>query len=199
MNTLSHRAPAYTASGASVSFRVPFVASAPGDRVSGASILAFVKSFGYFQRKAVQVLASHGIEEPAADGWYPFQAYLDAQAEVYRTLGPNTLARVGRKLVEGADLPPTLNSVHDVLAGLDADYRARHRATDPGGFAYRKLDDGHCTVAVRNPYPCELDHAVIESLARRVQPEGAVVARVRHLAGQCRKEGAEACLLEVLF
>lgn len=191
------RAPAVR--GLRTSFRIPFVASAPTDQVSGASVLAFVNAYGYFRRQPLQMLAARGIEAPRADCWYPFQAYLDVQAEVYRTVGANTLARVGRKLVEGANLPPTLNRVHDALAGLDADYRARHRCSDSGGFTYEVVDDTRGVMVVSNPYPCELDHAVVESLARRMQPDGAVWARVRHLPGGCRKEGAEECTLEVTF
>lgn len=191
--------PAPAARGVETSFRTPFVASAPTDQVSGASILAFVNAHGYFKRQPLQMLELRGIEDPQAERWYPFQAYLDVQAEVYRTVGPNTLARVGRKLVEGANLPPTLTRVHDALAGLDADYRARHRCANSGGFSYRVVDETRGLMEVRNPYPCELDHAVVESLARRIQPAGAVLARVRHLPGRCRNQGAEACTLEVTF
>src|SRR5687768_16868529 len=82
-----------------------FKASSPRDRVSGASVRAFVSAIGFYGARGLQILAENGIPDPQPAEWYPLQSYLDAQRAVYEKVGPNTLARIGRKLVQEATFP----------------------------------------------------------------------------------------------
>ena len=175
-----------------------FQASSPRDRVSGASVQAFISALGFYGPRGLQILSEKGIEDPQADAWYPFQSYLDAQRVVYERVGPNTVARVGRKLVQEADFPPQLRTIHDALSTLDDDYHTRHTGDDVGGFRYERTGDRTCTVRVRNPYPCELDRNVVEELCRHFKPDGVPAVFVRHADGvSCRKDGADECVLNV--
>jgi hypothetical protein len=175
-----------------------FQASSPRDRVLGASVRAFVSALGFYGPRGLQILAENGIPDPQPTQWYPLQSYLDAQRDVYHKVGPNTLARIGRRLVQEASFPPALDSIHEALATLDADYHGRHEGTDVGGFAYRRTGDCSCTVEVRNPYPCELDRNVVEELCRRFKPDAVAGVFVRHQEETaCRKHGADACVLDV--
>lgn len=175
-----------------------FKAGSPRDRVSGASVRAFVSALGFYGARGLQILAESGIPDPQPAEWYPLQAYLDAQRAVYERVGPNTLARIGRKLVQEATFPPGFDSIHDALATLDDDYHTRHQGPGVGGFRYRRTGDRSCTVQVRNPYPCELDRNVVEELCRRFKPDSVPAVFVRHADEQsCRKHGADACVLNV--
>jgi hypothetical protein len=175
-----------------------FKASSPRDRVLGASVRAFVSALGFYGPKGLQILAENGIPDPQPAEWYPLQSYLDAQRAVYEKVGPNTLARIGRKLVQEATFPPQLDSIHDALSTLNDDYHTRHDGSDVGGFRYEHTGDRSCTVQVRNPYPCELDRNVVEELCRRFKPDQVPAVHVRHVdEHSCRKHGAEACVLKV--
>lgn len=177
---------------------VQFQASSPTDQVSGASIRAYVGGLGFYGARGLQILSEVGISDPHPGQWYSWQAYLDAQRLVYERVGPSTVGRIGRKLVEEADIPPSISSIHAALSTLDADYRTRHRGKEVGYFRYEKTGERACTLTIRNPYPCELDRNVVEALCRRFKPADAPAAHVRHAdEGSCRKHGAEACVLHI--
>ena len=174
-----------------------FQASSPGDQVLGASIQAYIGALGFYSRRGMQVLADQGITELKADVWYPWQAYLNAQRFVFEQVGPNTVGRIGRRLVEEAEFPPEIDGVHAALATLDHDYRQRHRGKDIGSFTYERTGERSGKVTIRNPYPCELDRHVVEALCRRFRPADSLAVHVKHEDG-CRNDGAaDACVLEL--
>lgn len=171
-----------------------FRASSPNDQISGASIQAFLHALGLSQQRGVRALAEQGISRVDAEAWYPWQAYLDAQRAIYQGVGPNTVGRVGRKLVEEASFPPEIDGVHAALSALDHDYRHRHRGKDVGGFVYCPTGERSGRIAIRNPYPCELDRQVVEALCRRFRPAESLAVYLKHQEG-CRNSGAEECVL----
>lgn len=174
-----------------------FRASSSQDQVAGDSILAVVEAMGAFRTRALKLLAEHGIAHPRAGEWYSLQGYLDALRSIYDTRGAATVSVTGRKLVEANPFPPEIDSLEKALASLNTDYRNRHRGNDVGGFRLEPVGERSVRVVVRNPYPCELDRAVVESICQRFRPAGGI-PRVEHEAGAgCRKEGVEACTLLV--
>lgn len=173
-----------------------FQAASPADKVSGASIRAFVHALGLSQRRGLQALAEQGITSVDPDAWYPWQAYLNAQRTVYQTIGPNTVGRVGRKLVEEANFPLAIDSVHAALDTLNGDYRLRHRGRDVGGFVYQATGERSGRMTVRTPYPCELDRHVIEALCQRFRPADSLAVYLKHQEG-CRNQGAEECVFHL--
>jgi hypothetical protein len=173
-----------------------FQASSPDDRISGASIRAYVHALGLLRRRGLQILADQGIEEVDPEEWYPWQAYLNAQRAIYENVGPNTVGVIGRKLVEESEFPPELEGVHAALSELDGDYRLRHRGKDVGGFTYEPTGERSGRVVIRNPYPCALDRQVVEALCRRFRPAESAAVYVRHGDG-CRDDGAGECVLDV--
>lgn len=173
-----------------------FRASSPNDQILGASIQAFVEALGLSRRRGLIVLSEQGITEVDPATWYPWQAYLNAQRFIYERVGPHTVGRIGRKLVEGSTFPPTIDGIHAALSTLDGDYRLRHRGRDVGSFQYERTDDRAGRITIRNPYPCELDRNVVEALCQRFRPADALMVQVRHQEG-CRNQAAEACVLEV--
>lgn len=174
-----------------------FRASSPQDRVAGDSILAVVEAMGAFRTRALKLLAEHGISDPRSGEWYPLQGYLDALRSIYDTRGAATVSVTGRKLVESNPFPPEIDSLEKALASLNTDYLKRHRGSDVGGFRLEPVGERSVRMVVRNPYPCELDRAVVEAICQRFRPAGRL-PRVTHEDGAgCRKDGADACTLLV--
>ena len=56
-----------------------------------------------FERRATEILASHGIETVRADEWCPMQAYLDAYRTIVAEIGEATLTQIGRTTPETAE------------------------------------------------------------------------------------------------
>jgi hypothetical protein len=165
-----------------------FKASAPTDRVAGASIVAALDTLGMWRSRGVKILEEHGIVDPRPGEWYPFQAYLDALRFIYE------------KIVAGNDFPPTIDSIEAALSTLDGDYRLRHTGTDIGSFRYEPKGPREAAMTIRNPYPCELDRGVVTALVQRFRPSASPLARVDHVdAASCRKKGAPACVLRVTW
>jgi hypothetical protein len=173
-----------------------FQASSPTDEISGASIQAYVHALGLSQRRGLQVLAEHGISNVSPDAWYSWQAYLNAQRAIYEDVGPNTVGRIGRMLVEESSFPPEIDTVHAALASLNDDYLLRHRGRDVGGFLYTPKDERSGRMIIRNPYPCQLDWQVVEALCRRFRPKNSLAVYLSH-DGECRNDGAEQCEIDV--
>ena len=173
-----------------------FQASSPTDQVSGASIQAYVHTLGLSRRRGLQLLAEQGITAVDPESWYPWQAYLNAQRAIYEVVGPHTVGRIGRMLVEEASFTSEIDGIHAALSTLDRDYRLRHRGKDVGGFAYQPTGDRSGRMAIRNPYPCELDRQVVEALCRRFRPPESLTVYVKHEGG-CRNDGAEECVLDL--
>jgi hypothetical protein len=177
-----------------------FKASAPTDRVAGASIVAALDTLGMWRSRGVKILEEHGIVDPRPGEWYPFQAYLDALRFIYEKIGPATVGEIGKKLVAGNDFPPTIDSIEAALSTLDGDYRLRHTGTDIGSFRYEPKGPREAAMTIRNPYPCELDRGVVTALVQRFRPSASPLARVDHVdAASCRKKGAPACVLRVTW
>lgn len=152
---------------------------------------------GSFRTRAIRMLATHGIPEPTPEGWYSWQRYLDTVREIADTVGPATLSRIGRLLVDQDEFADGA-SLESVLRALDPAYKSRHRARDAGDFHYEPTGPRSARMLVRNPYPCELDLAVITALAVRFRPAEALTVQVRHRAAdECRSKGAAACDLEI--
>ena len=173
-----------------------FQASAPTDQVSGASIHAYVHALGLSRRRGLQLLTEQGITDVDPQSWYPWQAYLNAQRAIYEIVGPHTVGRIGRLLVEEATFAPEIDSIHSALSTLDRDYRLRHRGREVGGFTYLPTGDRSGRIGIRNPYPCELDRQVVEALCRRFRPADSLAIYVKH-EGTCRNQGAEECVLDL--
>lgn len=177
-----------------------FKASAPTDRVAGASILAALDTLGMWRSRGAKILEEHGIVDPRPDEWYSFQAYLDALRFIYEKIGPATVGEIGKKLVAGNDFPSTIDSIDAALSTLDQDYRSRHSGADVGSFRYEPKGPREAAMTIRNPYPCELDRGVVAALVQRFRPAASPLARVDHVDEEsCRKRGAPACVLRVTW
>lgn len=171
----------------------PFQAASSHVQVSGEAVLAVVAGMTFGAEQARRVLANHGIRDPQPGQWYSQQAWLDAFHDIARTLGPNTLFRIGLQIPDRAGLPPSFATMEEALDAIDLAYRAHHQGGPIG--CYRCVPDGdrrariHCD----NPYPSEFDRGIITAAARRFRAGDAAITVELDPGAPSRREGSESC------
>ena len=72
-----------------------------------------------------------------------------------------------------------------------------HRGGEIGHYNHKSYGPNKATIECANPYPCDFDRGIIEAMATRFKPNGAIV-KVQHDASKpCRKNGADSCTYQV--
>ena len=148
--------------------------------INGRTVLAIVEEgMGRFsetyRERAVTALAEEGISEPAADEWYPQQAWLNAFETIADELQPHVLDRLGEQLPEIADWPNEFEAVPDGLRSIDEAYQRNHRGGEIGHYRFEKTGPQAGEVTCYNPYPCPFDRGLIRGVAKRYAPMDAFV------------------------
>ncbi len=174
-----------------------FKAMASGVEVNGETVLSIVAGMGMFKTRALQVLADCGIASPQPGKWYPQQAWLDAFARISEAQGPALLNLIGRKIPEHAQFPPEIDAIAKALAAIDVAYHMNHRGGEIGSYAFQADGARGARMVCRNPYPCAFDRGIIEAMANRFKPADSKGVEVVHDAGDCRRQGADACTYRV--
>ena len=165
--------------------------------VNGQTVLSVLSGMGNFQSSAVQILARHGIINAQATGWYPQQAWLDAFREIYQTIGPRTLYQIGLSIPRSAKFPPGIDTLEKALGSIDVAYHMNHRGGEIGHYVFQMTGPTQGTMVCRNPYPCDFDRGILDSITQRFKPNGSVV-RVQHDAGKpCRSRQGDSCTFMV--
>jgi hypothetical protein len=176
-----------------------FIAFENGVEVNGETVLSIVEG-SVMKEKAFSLLERHGIVNPTPGRWYSQQAWLNAFREIADNIGPRTLHAIGRKIPENAVFPPFINSVAEALTAIDTAYHMNHRNGEIGHYACESAGEKAMRIACDNPYPCDFDRGIIESMAMRFLPEGSILVTVEHdLDSGCRKEGDETCIYRVTW
>ena len=185
-----------------------FKAFSSGIEVNGETVLSVVQGMGAFRAVAVSLLKEQGIEEPAPGRWYSQQAWLDAFEAISAKVGAQTLYAIGKQIPENAQFPPEINSLEAALQAIDVAYHMNHKSLGAplfdlktgkmregiGHYQYEAAGDRKIKMTCHNPYPCDFDRGIIEAMAKRFKPAGAVLVKVKHDdTAPCRKTGADSC------
>lgn len=175
-----------------------YLAFREGVEVDGAAVLAVVEGMGRFKSLAYEILALHGIKAPAAEEWYPQQAWLDTFRDIGERLGPASLLQIGKQIPQLALWPAGLRDVHEALASIDQAYHMNHRGGDIGHYRYEPLGPREGRMVCRNPYPCDFDQGIILGIARRFGPLDSALLEIPHRPKDpCRKHGDEECVYQL--
>lgn len=165
----------------------------PGVQVNGQTVLSIVEGMGLFKERALRILAENSISNPQPEQWYSQQAWLNAFKTIAETIGQATLYQIGKKIPENAIWPPDIDSIEKALASIDTAYHLNHRGGEIGHYTFTPAADRSGKMVCHNPYPCDFDRGLVEAIARKFAPTGAVVI-VKHDDRQpCRKSGAHTC------
>lgn len=166
--------------------------------VKGQAVMSIVAAMSLIQSQALKILADRGITPLEKDRWYPLDRALEVYKIIQTEIGPTTVKAVGRKIPEVAEFPPNINTIEDGFRSIDIAYRLHHRGLgDVGGYHYKSLGERKGQMVCDNPYPCALDEGILEAIGERFRPKGSLWVRVEHLAGSCRKSGADSCTYNI--
>jgi hypothetical protein len=174
-----------------------FKAFESGVEVNGQTVNSFVDGVpDAFEDKALGILATHDIEAPHPDEWYPQRAWLDAFDEIATEVGTATLTQIGESIPESAEWPPDVDSVTGGLDSIDDAYHMNHRGGDIGHYRVERTGDGEVTVRCNNPYPCAFDEGIVRAVASEFADGYPAVTEV---GNECRSDGGDECVYEVTW
>ena len=163
-------------------------------RVAGGSVERFlegVERVSAPDRETVETaLADCGVGSVRSEEWYPLSAVLDAAATVAEAVGTDAIAAGGWQC--GNVVADDAMTVPEALAALDGAYRRHHRG-DAGGYGFRQIGPTDGRIECSTPYPCVLDRALVEGVARTAADSYVSLAEV----STCRDDGAERCTYEL--
>jgi len=190
----------------------------PGIEVRGLGLQWIVGGFRILPDTGLRYLTRYGLTTPGPDGkptldpdgWNSLEKFLACFEAVSRDVGPNVLHDIGRNLGLNAPLPPTIRDVDASLRAMDLTYHMFHRKAGAvmfdaltgrmlegiGHYGFQRVGtEKKITSVCENPYPCDFDRGVVLGFAGRFEPR----AKVEHVAGPCRKNGADACTYVVTW
>lgn len=185
-----------------------FVAHNSKVEVNGQTVLSVLGGMRTMRSLGLSILRDSGIVDPQPGEWYLQQDWLNAFKKIAETIGPNTLRSIGEAIPENADFPKEIDNIDKALASIEVAYHMNHRLHgrplfDPstgtfiheiGHYAYQKTGEKTAKVVCDNPYPCDFDRGIIESMAKTFKPQGSLFVWVEHDTGHgCRKNGDPDC------
>jgi hypothetical protein len=184
-----------------------FVALADGVEVSGQHILSMVNCLGNHREKAVLILEEHGITGLEPRKWYSQQTWLDCFKLIVAPFHRNTLTLLGRKITENAIFPPEINVIGLALQSIDWAYHLHHRLDGVvmmdyvsgkmhegiGHYYFEETAPNKAVIICNDPYPCDYDRGIIDSIAFRFRPNGSHPKVTHDSADHCRNNGGDFC------
>lgn len=169
--------------------------------VKGEAIQAIVQAMALIQKRALKILAEHGMSPLESETWYPMAQLVEVTRRIQTEIGPNTMRAVGRKLNENIiPFPPHVRSLEDAMRFVNLSYQTFHRGRGRiGGYQYESLGERKGRMTCDDPYPCDFDRGALEALGERFRPQDSLWVRVEHQAQGCREQGAHACIYDITW
>lgn len=169
-------------------------AFAPNVEVNGETVLSILDGMGIFKHEGIRILADNNIPNPQPGQWFKQQDWLNAFKTIAEKVGPKTLRAIGRKIPENAQWPPQVDTLEKALGSVDMAYHMNHRNGDIGFYKYESPGGNKGRMVCKNPYPCDFDRGIIESVCRKFKPPSVPRVKVTHDDAQpCRQKGADSC------
>ncbi len=169
-----------------------------GVEVLGWAILSIRGALEFLKLKAQRLLAAHGLASIEAEQWYSLPNVIAALEAIREQVDPHIVRSIGYWVPSNARFPPGVDSFEGALHALDAAYRMNHRGEGDFGH-YQVVEGGENTLLMRSdsPYPCDFDQGLLEALYDRFQPPSSVRLHLTHETGDCRIQGADACVYRI--
>lgn len=177
----------------------------PGVEVNGPVVCQSVAGLREHSEEAEaqgrEILGQHGIVNPEPEGWYSLRDWLRALDEIGETLGEDALTRLGRKVPEGVEWPPNVDSASKGFATVNEAYQLNHRGGEIGSYEFVETDERERTVVCANPYPCSFDEGIIQGTLRAFGRGFSYtpMVLVHETSDHCRAEGGEQCEYRVVW
>ncbi|MDC0712895.1 hypothetical protein POL68_30820 [Stigmatella sp. ncwal1] len=150
---------------------------------------------GLLEQETRRIITAHGIPALAQQAWYPLQKLLLCLNDIRSHIGPYTVHALGRHTARHITFAPSVDSFGESLFSLNEVYRMHHRGSgEIGGFHYQPQSGRSAHVRCDNPYPCEFDQGLLESLFELFPPPESFRLRVTHAPASCRSKAADTCV-----
>ncbi len=184
-----------------------FIAFTSNAMVSSDAVLSVIDGVGVYKQRALQFLSENGIQDPKPGMWYLQQDWLNAFKAISEATGEYTLFGIGQKIPENAMFPPEIDDIEKALSSIDVAYHMNHMIDGEvlfnpetgimkegiGHYGYEKIDDKTIKMVCNNPYPCNFDKGIIDSMAQKFKPSDAIIITKHDDSGPCRKKGGDSC------
>ena len=172
-----------------------YVAYDSNVEVRGGVLTSVLSGMGVLQKKAHEILKTHGIDNPDPDSWYRQQAWLDCFETIEKAFGSKVIFDIGAKIYQSAKWPEGVEDIPGAVCSINEAYQMNHRGGEIGYYKCQVLDENNIQLICHNPYPCEFDHGLITSVANQFRPEGVFMIEVQHEhPDKCRKNLCEECV-----
>ncbi len=160
---------------------------------NGAALNSFILALGHSDRISQKLLSDAGVDRTDPARWYDFDWASSIYYKIEAQVGRGALIEVGRKMIESAEYPPGIDSIHTLLMSLDQAYRLNARGPGIGEITCT-IEDEHSATLIWTPrFPCALNIGIMEGSCSRYGAK----ALVEHGAGGCIDDGASACVYHV--
>ena len=177
-----------------------FKAFSPAVEIWGGSLLAMVEGLalaGMPRDESLALLGRAGVLDPDREGWYSHQALLDTLREAGGRYGEGALRAAGRAIPVGSRFPPEVETLERALLTLDIAYQVNHRGGRIGHYTCKPLGPRRMELYCDNPYGCELDQGILETLLAHHAPAENPPSLSHQRGTGCRKEGQRACIYHI--
>ncbi len=143
-----------------------FVCNDPSATVRAANVRATLDAFNLVPSVGKRLIARHQLDvrDLTTDNFVPVQRWLDALKEIQESVGTAVVRKVGTRIIENADFPPSFSSVEAILEQLDAIYHLNHRG-EVGHYHCDEVD-GALVVRCETPYPRHFEWGLVEGICR---------------------------------
>lgn len=143
------------------------------------------------------ILDKYGLLNPSTKAWHAHRDVVQMIHEVASGNNDCDLYATGAIVQACFGLSDVTGGVDMALAAVDDYYQSTHRGPDAGGYQLLKWKCGTISVTCNNPYPCDFDRGMLESLVKRFAPPGTVLGVAHDHDARCRDLGDHACTYKV--
>ena len=145
----------------------PFEASSSAVEVDGRTVHSVISGM-MLHSVGRELLRREGLDPLKPERWYPMQSWLNVFRTISERLGADTLYSVGYRIPQSAEFPSLImKDVATALQSIDIAYHHAHRNGDIGCYEYSQVGEGIYQIRCNNPYPCDFDLGIIDSLVDR--------------------------------
>lgn len=160
---------------------------------SGAALSSFVLAFAHWGSVVRKILADTGVERIDPKRWYDFEWASSIYYKISAEVGRSATVEVGRKMIESAEYPPGIDSIHTLLLALNQAYHLNARGPNIGEITCAIEDEHSATLVWTPPFPCALNIGIMEGSCSRYGAK----ALIEHGAGGCLDKGGASCTYHV--
>ena len=161
-----------------------FISPDPQATVRAANVRATLDAFQLRPSIGQRLIQKHQLQldDLRPEKFILVQRWLDALKEVFETVGPNVLHRVGFAISQNAEFPPVFDTIDKLFHNMDMIYYVNHQG-DVGHYLTTQKSDGVWEIRCETPYPRHFERGVVEGVCRNPQYSRGKAYHVEYIEG----------------